>query len=109
MISHLGKLSTIIAILDFLALAIGIIAALSAWAYFPSPIRLPVTYLAMLICFIFPIVALVGLFIGIRGLFQPDYGKLLSILGIVLNIFNLGISAFILFFTLTFDANRFKL
>jgi Kef-type K+ transport system membrane component KefB len=110
--SRLGQVSTAVAILDFLVVGLLVLTAILAAEFLRGSERqldLQLSTVALMAVIIFPCVAVIALIIGVIGYFQTDYAKFYSILGISLNGLNIVIFIGVVFYQITFNANRFRM
>lgn len=106
--SRLGQVSTIIAVLDLL------IGGLLVSIFFLLPVavidQIRIIYtLGFLAFFIFPIVAILGLILSGVAFLQPYEADFYKMPGLALNGFNLLLWVGIIFYQITFNAQRFRI
>jgi Kef-type K+ transport system membrane component KefB len=110
--SRLGQVSTAVAILDFLVVGLLVLTAILAAEFLRGSERqldLQLSTIAFMAVIIFPVIAVIALIVGVIGYFQTDSAKFYSILGISLNGLNIMIFIGVVFYQITFNANRFRI
>lgn len=107
--SRFGQVSITIAVLDFIGMAILIIATVLVSSFISGDFKYSVGTITLIAFFLFPLIAGIGLIIGGIGFFQSNFAKFYSVLGVILNVANLLLWACFVIYQITFNANRFKL
>lgn len=107
--SRFGQVSTAIAVISFLGMIILAIASYLSLSLISDDFKYSIGMFAVVVFFLFPIIAVFGLIIGGIGFFQANHAKFYSILGVILNVLNLLLWAGFVIYQITFNANRFRL
>lgn len=107
--SRLGQISTGIAVFDFVGMIVLAIIGALALSLLSGELKYSIGGIAFMAFFIFPLISILGLILGAVGIFQPNYAKFYSILGVVLNVVNLILWVGFIFFQITFNAGRFRM